>query len=254
MLKKSLLGLCLGGLVFAAGAATVPQASVTPAVQAMVKHAIAAISPKAQVNAIDPSPLPGFYQVIADGQMLYVSADGKYLFNGDLLDLTRHKNLSDSAWAQFRKAQLAKLDPSQSIVFSPPHPKYTVTVFTDVNCGYCRALHQQIEGFNKAGIAVQYVAWPREGVDTTAGRPTPTYKEMSSVWCASDRKAALNAAMTGHAPKAMACANPVKQQFNLGLQLGVTGTPTIFGSDGRMLGGYVDADAAVAGPANRGLS
>jgi thiol:disulfide interchange protein DsbC len=174
--------------------------------------------------------------------MVYVSVDGRYMFDGNLVNLGQLTNESDTAWARFRKAELAKVPASERIVFAPPHPKYTVTVFTDVNCGYCRALHEQIAGFNKAGIAVEYLAWPREGVTSTSGKPTPTYTEMVSVWCTADRKAAFSAAMEGTAPKASSCVNPVKDQFNLGLRLGVDGSPMIFGPDGNTLGGYVTPD------------
>ena len=244
MLKKGWLALCVGGWMFGACAAetvAVPPAgeAVTPAVDAMVRQAVHGLSSKVEVDSIASSPLPGFYQVIASGQMLYVSADGKYLLNGDLLDLSRKQNVSEAAWAGFRKAALAKVQPTQRIVFAPAHPKYTVSVFTDVNCGYCRALHERIAAYNQAGIAVEYLAWPREGVTTTAGRPTPTYTEMASVWCATDPKAALSAAMHGQAPKPASCSNPVASQFALGLKLGVNGTPTIIGPDGRTLGGFV---------------
>ncbi|HEY8682209.1 MAG TPA: DsbC family protein [Rhodanobacter sp.] len=244
MFKKLLLTWCIGGLTFSAcaaevGAAPAASRAVTPAVAQMVRQAIATLSAKVQIDSIEPSPLPGFYQVIASGQMLYVSADGKYLLNGDLVDLGKHQNVSDAAWARFRKTELAKVPASDRIVFAPAHPKYTVTVFTDVNCGFCRALHEHVAAFNKAGIAVEYLAWPREGVTTTAGRPTPTYTEMVSVWCAADRKAAFTAAKEGHEPKPSSCTNPVKAEFDLGLKLGVNGTPTIFGPDGTTLGGYV---------------
>lgn len=246
MLKKFFLALCLGGTVSVAAAANVATApvvssQVTPAVRQMIVKAIGKLSGSAHVDMITPAPLPGFYAVIASGQLVYVSGDGKYLMDGNLLDLSKRQNLSDAAWAEYRKPRLASLDNAQSIVFAPPHPKYTVTVFTDVNCGFCRALHEQIADFNKAGIAVHYVAWPRGGVKTTSGRPTPTYTEMSSVWCASDRKAALTEALEGHAPKPASCVNPVKKQFELGVDLGVNGTPTIFGPDGRQLGGFVTA-------------
>jgi thiol:disulfide interchange protein DsbC len=170
---------------------------------------------------------------------IVASADGRYLMHGDLIDLGQHQNVSDAAWSRFRKDELAKVPASQRIVFAPANPKYTISVFTDVNCGFCRALHEQVAAFNKEGIAVEYLAWPREGVTTTSGRPTPTYTEMVSVWCASDRKAAFTAAKEGHAPKPATCANPVKDQFNLGLKLGVNGTPMIIGPDGSTLGGYV---------------
>lgn len=265
MLKKILLALCVGGLALTACAADVgapagAQAAaaadakvapiigsgVTPAAEKIVRQAIKTLAADAEINAIDVAPLPGFYQVIASGRLLYVSADGRYLVNGDLFDLNTRKNVSDVAWAKFRKAELAKMPASARIIYAPAKPKYTVTVFTDVNCGFCRALHEHVAAYNKVGIALEYLAWPREGLTTTAGRPTPTYKEMSSVWCAGDRKAAMNAAMTGHAPPPASCTNPVEQQFNLGKELGVTGTPMIVGPDGRQLGGYLTPEQLLA--------
>lgn len=240
MLKKVLL-LCALGLSCNAMAAAAPSVgpTVTPAAVQMVQKAIRSLAANVDVDSIQRAPMPGFYQVIASGQMVYVSADGKYMMHGDLIDLGKRENLSDAAWAAFRKDELAKVPLSQRIVFAPANPKYTVTVFTDVNCGFCRALHAHMAAFNKAGIAVQYLAWPREGVLTTAGRPTRTYTEMVSVWCAKDRKAAFTEAEDGHAPVAATCVNPVRDQYNLGLKLGVSGTPTIYGSDGRTLGGFV---------------
>lgn len=241
MLKKVLLicALCFAGNAVAAKAVPSIGPSITPAAVQMVQKAIHSLAANVDVDSIRLAPMPGFYQVIASGQMVYVSADGKYMMHGDLIDLGKRENLSDDAWASFRKEELAKVPVSQRIVFAPPHPKYTVTVFTDVNCGFCRELHTHMAAFNKAGIAVEYLAWPREGVLTSAGRPTRTYTEMVSVWCAKDRKAAFTKAMNGHAPSAATCVNPVKDQFNLGLKLGVSGTPTIYGPDGRVLGGYV---------------
>jgi len=179
--------------------------------------------------------------VISAGQLIYVSADGKYLLNGDLIDLGRKRNLSEAGWAAFRRAELAKVPTSERIVFAPAHPKYTVTVFTDVTCGYCRALHESIAAYNKEGIAVEYLAWPREGVVNASGHPTATYTEMVSVWCAADRNASLTAAKHDHVPKPATCVNPVKQQYELGLRLGIDamGTPAVFAEDGSMIGGYL---------------
>lgn len=205
----------------------------------IASEALHKVAPNAKVQSVAPAPMAGFYAVVADGHPIYVSTDGKYLMHGELIDLGKHQNVSDAAWSRFRKDALAKVPASQRIVFAPEHPKYTVTVFTDVNCGFCRALHEHVAAFNKAGIAVEYLAWPREGVTTTAGRPTQTYSEMVSVWCASDRKAAFTAAKQGQAPKATSCTNPVKDEFELGVKLGVSGTPTIIGPDGSTLGGYV---------------
>jgi len=245
MLNKLLLALVAGGFAFGACAADQGAGAAPPtdaAVQKRVAAAVQGLSPGLQVDYAGPSPLPNFYQVIADGQLVYISTDGKYMLHGDLVDLGAHRNLSDVAWAAFRKAELARVPAAQRIVYAPPHPTHTITVFTDVNCAYCRALHKHMADFNKAGIAVEYVAWPREGVVTTAGNDTPTYKEMVSVWCAADRKRAFDEATAGTLPKSATCANPVKAQFDLGVKLGVSGTPTIVAEDGRVLGGYVAPD------------
>lgn len=244
MSKKLWLVLCL--VVFSCPVAATENAAapnvgpkVTPAAEQMVRQTIHGLSATAQIDSIQLASIPGFYQVIASGQMLYVSTDGKYIMHGDLVDVGRHVNVGDEAWSRFRREELAKVPPSERIVYAPAHPKYTVTVFTDVSCGFCRALHEHMAAFNKAGIAVEYLAWPREGVLTTSGRPTPTYTEMVSVWCAKDRKAAFTATQEGHVPPAISCVNPVKDQFNIGVKLGVDGTPTIIAADGRVLGGYV---------------
>ena len=238
LFKQSILALSLSALAFSALAAD-------EATEAVVRKALTSLAPNVQVDRIEPSPLPGFYQVIASGQLVYVSTDGKYLLNGDLLDLGSKKNISESAWADFRKVQLAKLPESQRIVFAAPNPKYKVTVFTDVNCGYCRALHEHIADFNKAGISIEYVAWPREGVTSTSGAPTATYTEMVNVWCAANPKMAFTEAKQGKAPKAATCTNPVKDEFDLGVKLGITGTPTIVADDGRVVGGYVTPDQLI---------
>lgn len=247
MFKKWLLALCVGGLALNAcaapdgttGAPAGTTAGVTTGPESAIRRAVQGLVPNASIDSIRPAPMQGFYQVIASGHLVYVSNDGKYMLNGDLIDLSKKKNITDDGWAEFRKTELAKVPEADRIVFSPPNPRYRVTVFTDVNCAYCRQLHEHMADFNKAGIAVEYIAWPREGVTNEAGRTTPTYNEMVSVWCASDRKAAFTSAKQGKAPKAANCPNPVKDEFELGVKLGVSGTPTIIAADGSMVGGYV---------------
>ncbi|HUH30050.1 MAG TPA: disulfide isomerase DsbC N-terminal domain-containing protein [Rhodanobacter sp.] len=166
MAKLSWLTLGMGVLALAVGAAQAQTAAtaavapatsasaqaVSPAAQKMVRAAIASLSTKAQVDSIELAPLPGFYQVIASGQLLYVSSDGRYALNGDLLDLTAKRNVSDAAWARFRQRELARVPESARIVYAPKNPRYTVSVFTDVNCSFCRALHKHIAALNAAGI------------------------------------------------------------------------------------------------------
>jgi thiol:disulfide interchange protein DsbC len=238
MFIGGLLAVCAGAAMAQSVAVSAPSpAANTP--ENIVRQTLHRLVPKAQIDQVTPAALPGFYQVIASGHMVYISADGKYVMNGDLIDATKGVSLSDDAWAAYRKTELAKVPVSERIVFAPEHPKYTVTVFTDVTCPYCRVLHQEIDALNKEGIAVQYLAWPRAGVTGDDGKPTNTYKEMVSIWCASDRNDAFTAAKQGHQPKPANCKNPVEDQFNLGLKLGVTGTPAVYAQDGTLIGGYL---------------
>jgi len=231
MLKKILPALFAGAFAMTACAADDSAAAARAAVEGL--------APGIKVESIAPAPMPGFYQVVASGRMVYVSNDGRYMINGNLIDLKAKTDLSAASWSTLRKAELAKVPASQRLVYSPPNPKHTVTVFTDVDCGFCRQLHAHIDEYNKQGIAVEYVFWPREGVKTTSGNDTPSYTKAVSVWCSADRKAAFDAAMGGGAVKPASCANPVKDEFELGERLGVNGTPTIVNENGEVVGGYV---------------
>lgn len=255
MLKKLVLAICVGSFALSACAAdtnAAAAAAAAPAADApvlgsgvdadalkLVRQALAKLASGVRVDVVNRAPLPGFYQVIASGQLVYVSVDGKYLLNGDVVDLGTKKNLNDAAWATFRKAELAKVPAAARIEYSPAKPKYRITVFTDVTCPYCRVLHEHMAELNKAGVAVDYLAWPRAGVADAAGRPTEVYKAMVSAWCSADPKAALDGAFAGRAPKPANCVNPVRQEFDLGVKLGVSGTPAIFTASGRMIGGYL---------------
>lgn len=252
MLKQFVLALAVGGFALVACAAdNGPAAVAVPAPSAvlgggvdagalkLVQQALLRLAPGVRVDVVNRAPVPGFYQVIASGQLVYVSTDGKYLMSGDLVDLGARKSLNDTAWAAFRKAELAKLPASAHVSYAPAQPKYRVTVFTDITCPYCKALHEHIEAYNKAGIAVDYLAWPRAGVTDSSGRPTPSYLAMVSAWCAANPKAALTQAFDGQEPKPAKCANPVRTEFELGEKLGITGTPAIFTPSGRQVGGYL---------------
>jgi thiol:disulfide interchange protein DsbC len=230
MLKKILPALAAGMFAVAAHAADDTKA---------VRDAVEGLGPGITVDSIKPAPMAGFYEVVASGRMVYVSTDGRYMVNGNLIDLKSRTDLSAASWAAVRKAELAKVPASRRLVFAPPNPKYKVTVFTDVDCGFCRQLHAHIDEYNKQGIAVEYLFWPREGVKSTGGNDTPSYTKAVSVWCSADRKNAFNSAMKGAEVKPASCDNPVKDEFELGERLGVNGTPTIVTENGDVVGGYM---------------
>jgi thiol:disulfide interchange protein DsbC len=206
----------------------------------VVKQALAKVAPDATVTHIGKAPMPGFYQALVHGRLVYVSADGQYVMAGQLFDSRAVVNLTQQRMSAIRLEALATVPASDRLVFAPQHPKYTVTVFTDVDCAYCRVFHQHIEQYNAEGIAVQYLFWPRTGIKSVpGGEPTPSYNKAVSVWCAKDRHKAFTAAMKGGAVPRATCSNPVAREYRLGESIGVDGTPTIVAGDGSVVGGYL---------------
>lgn len=199
--------------------------------------AIATLNPQVRIDRVGAAPLPGFREAVVSGQVVYVSDDGRYLFlpgsGGALYDTTAKKNLSEAALASTRKQLLETIPAGERIVFAPANPKYTVTIFTDVECGYCRKLHSEIAQINAQGIAVEYLAFPRMGIGSD------DYKKMVSVWCASDRKTALTNAKSDRKVPAQTCKTTVDMQYEIGQRVGLTGTPMIVTEDGTQLGGYM---------------
>lgn len=216
-------------------AATPPSASPTPAGPAdqKVRAALTTLDPDFKPDYIGAAPFPGFREVVVGGQVLYVSDDGRYLMQAQPFDIQAKQFAASEGLLAYRRKQLETIPKADRIVFSPPNPKYTISVFTDIECGYCRKLHSEIAELNKQGIAVEYLAFPRMGLGSQ------DYKDMVSVWCAADRKQALTSAKQGQSVSARSCKNPVTMEYDLGQRLGVNGTPAIFAPDGTQLGGYL---------------
>lgn len=212
-----------------------------PASDVAARKTLQELVPQAKIDVIEPAPLPGYRQVIIGHQIVYVSDDGKYLLQGTLFDSPSKRDLTAARFAGEAKKRVDAVPLSKRLVFAPSgKPKYKVTVFTDIDCGYCRKLHSQISAYNQAGIEVDYLFFPRSGIGS------PSYDKAVSVWCAKDRNAAFTAAKGGATPAPLKCDNPVAEEFTLGSQVGVDGTPTIFAPDGTKLGGYLPPDQLLA--------
>jgi len=193
-----------------------------------------------EVSSVKPTPIDGLYEVRADGQIVYLTGDARYALQGSLIDLEARRNLTEDARAEVRRAELAALATGGTLDFpAKGEQKHVIYIFTDVDCGYCRKLHQEVPKLNQAGVTVRYLAYPRAGLDSEA------YRTMASVWCAADPQATLTAAKGGAAVPEKSCDNPVKAHFEMGNRMGVQGTPSILLEDGTELGGYAPADQIV---------
>jgi thiol:disulfide interchange protein DsbC len=211
-------------------------ANVPPDVRARVVSKLQGASP----DDVAMSPIPGLYEVTMGGLIAYVSADGKYLLSGNVYDLDSQVNLTATRRNAARAKALAAASESNMIVFGPANAKMTVTVFTDIDCGYCRKFHSQIADVNKAGVRVRYMMYPRTGPDTES------WTKAEQVWCAADRRDALTRAKRGEAIKGKACGDAaIKSQYELGSDLGVEGTPAVFTQNGDYIGGFLTAPELV---------
>ena len=229
--------LCVSGLALSAASTptAAPKGTSTPLAAELA--AVAAHLPGAKPEDLRTTPIPGIYEFKRGAELVYVTADGRYGLAGDLYRLQDHANLSDVRRRELRMALIGAVPESSMVVFAPAAPKYTVTVFTDVDCQYCRALHKQIAEYNRLGVKVRYMFYPRTGPNTSS------WSKAEQVWCSADRRAALTAAKLGEALKAAACKpNPVADQYALGQAIGLTGTPGIVTELGELLPGYAPPD------------
>ena len=183
---------------------------------------------------IDVSPVDGWYTVHKGSIVAYVSEDGRYLLQGDMIDLDNQVNLSEQARNEGRRDVMESVTDDQAIMFSPADVKYSITVFTDVDCTYCRKLHSQIDEYLAAGIEVRYMLYPR------GGPASSSWKTSEEIWCARDRNKALTAAKQDRDFETNKCdASTITTHYMLGQDIGLTGTPAIVFEDGTLLSGYL---------------
>jgi len=183
--------------------------------------------------SIAESPLPGILQVRLGSDIVYMTDDGRYLLQGRVLDLDTREDITDQAKSEIRQELIDGIDYGKLISYGPEDSEFEIIVFTDVDCGYCRRLHQQVEEYNDAGIRINYAAFPR------AGTGSETFRKMTSVWCSDDKQAAMDLAKGGGTPEPAECDAPVSEQYQLGQAVGVTGTPALVTPGGDLIPGYV---------------
>ena len=200
-----------------------------------VKANLVSAFPELSAATIKPGPVSGMYEIEFGAKVFYTTSDGKYLFMGDLVDMGTHANLTEARRATIRMRLLDEVGEQNMIVMGPANPKRTLTVFTDVDCGYCAKFHLDVPTLNKEGVKVRYLFYPRTGLQSES------YKRAVAVWCADDRVKAIGVAKAGGKLDMKTCTNPVEKHYRLGERLDVNGTPTIFLDDGKILPGYIPA-------------
>jgi len=199
--------------------------------EATIRKALGQIAPE----VIEPTPVAGIYEVVVGPHIVYMSADGRYMFQGELIDVSTRQSLTEPRRRQAVKAVIDGVSEDKMIIYEPKKTKHTITVFTDIDCGYCRKLHNEMQSHLDAGIRVRYMFFPR------AGRNSTSYQKAVAVWCAPDRKAALTAAKNRKPIDMKTCENPVDEHMALVEKLGARGTPFIVFENGDTQPGYAPA-------------
>ena len=247
----ALTGVAIAMLAMAGESSAPPPAAPAAAAPALTAHpaanlpaseaelaAVAAHVPGAKPGDLRATPIAGLYEFRQGADLVYVTADGRYGISGDIYRVADKQNITENRRRELRLVLINAVPESSMVVFAPASaPKYTVTEFTDVDCTYCRALHQQIAEYNRLGVKVRYLFYPRSGPNTES------WSKAEQVWCSADRRAALTKAKLGQALTASAtCANPVAQGYALGREIGLSGTPGIVTESGQLLPGYAPPD------------
>lgn len=192
------------------------------------------------VKQVNSSPVEGLKELITNKGVLYASPDGQFLMQGTLIDLNNRNNLTEQALNGVRQLGLKEYE-SSMIVYKAPEQKHSITVFTDISCGYCRKLHRELDDLLAAGITVKYLAFPRGGLQGSG------YADLMNVWCANNQQEAMDDAKSGKDTKMVqGCNAPIAEHYQLGQSFGINGTPAIILEDGTMIPGYQPAAALSA--------
>ncbi|MBT8079793.1 MAG: DsbC family protein [Gammaproteobacteria bacterium] len=221
-----LSALLLGGVVHAATADEELQA---------VRDKVSGMFKEIEPRHVNPGPIDGWYTVAKGAIVAYISADGRYLMQGELIDLEQNVNLTEDARSTARVEMMSAIPDEELIVFTPEEIKYSVSVFTDIDCTFCRRLHAQIDEYLAAGIQVRYLLYPRNGPASAS------WVKAERVWCADNRNEALTKAKLDEQFQTRDCdASVVHSHYAAGQDVGLRGTPAIVTEDGTLVSGYME--------------
>lgn len=199
-----------------------------------VRETVSGLFSGIEADDIFASEIDGWYTIRKGAIIAYISGDGRYLLQGDLIDLQEQTNLSEKDRNNARVKMMDAVPDDQLIVFKPDNVRHTVSVFTDIDCTFCRRLHNQIDEYMAEGIEVRYFLYPR------SGPATDSWTKAEHVWCANDRNKALTLAKQDKSFDFANCdSSAISKQYAIGQDVGLRGTPAIVLEDGTLFSGYL---------------
>ena len=194
------------------------------------------LPPGTKIESIQPSEIPDLYKVFyGDVQPIYVSSNGSFFIYGEMFKIEQNKiiNLTNNEIENQRSKIINSISENEFISFPSENEIFSIAIFTDVDCTYCRKLHEQIDDYNNIGISINYLAFPRSGIGTKS------FSKMVSAWCSDNPKQTLTKLKKGRDLKLAFCdTQPVAKHYTIGQKIGISGTPAIVTKSGELLPGY----------------
>jgi len=194
--------------------------------------------PGIDINSLVETQMPGLYEMVSDGRIYYVDESAEYLIDGSLIRLEDRQNLTDQRLGGIHMGLIESVEEKNMLIYEPEEESNrSITVFTDISCGYCRRLHAELDTLLDEGVRVRYLLFPRAGIGSQG------HKDLESVWCADDPQAAMTNAKAGGRIEPKSCANPIEEHVAIAQRLGLRGTPLIYTDSGEKIPGYREAAA-----------
>ena len=198
-----------------------------------VRERLAETLPGLTPTSVAETPVPGLYELVVDGQIYYVDESAAYLLDGSLIELGTRSNLTENRLGSIQTSLIEEVGEENMLIYEPDEPsERSITVFTDISCGFCRRLHEDLDDLLDAGVRVRYLLFPRAGVGSQA------HKDLESVWCAEDPQQAMTTAKAGGRIVPASCENPIESHMALAERVGLRGTPLIYLDNGQRVPGY----------------
>jgi len=201
-----------------------------------IRKNIEANLPGIPVGSLEETPIEGIYELVTDGQIYYINESATYLLDGSLISLQNRENLTEGRLGGLHVGLIGDIGEENMLIYEPEQESNrSITVFTDISCGYCRRLHSELDTLLEEGVRVRYLLFPRAGLGTQA------HKDLESVWCADDPQAAMTNAKAGGTIEPKSCENPIESHVALAERIGLRGTPLIYLDNGERVPGYREA-------------
>jgi thiol:disulfide interchange protein DsbC len=185
----------------------------------------------AKVRGVSPAPISGLYEVLVGNEIFYTDATAKYLIQGEVIELATGKNITEQRQADLNRIKWTDLNQANAFKTVRGNGTRQLAIFSDPNCGYCKRLEKSLQQLDNVTIYTYLI--PILSPDSAI--------KAKQIWCSTDpNKTYIDWMVNGVAPSGKTdCSNPLDKNLSFAKAYGITGTPTLFFTDGSRFPGAV---------------